>query len=354
MSAIVPLSGGKLPAYLSNRAALATINADVASNGRGFPVLSIKGKVFTLVKDGERKVLTRPDDPDEVLQSITVSVIRANTKNRVYYAAGYDEDGADGASNKPDCYSSDGVAPAADARDPQSKKCQLCPHAVWGSKSNANGKGTACSVNTRLSITDPDSLTKADEVEPYLLRVPAGSRSNFAEVVKVADNRGIPYNALVLKVGFDKEAPAPKLTFKLVGLLDDAAYTKSHSLYDDETVLDMLGLGQVKPAAPVEARPEPESRSATEADLEAALAIRAAKAKPTATEAAPQAAVEDTPILAEATAKEVAKATGKSTKPKAEKPAPVEQPKAEVVQEDTTGMDNLLGDLDALLADTDD
>lgn len=49
MSAIVALnSAAKLPAYLQNRAALSTINSDVISGGQGFPVLSIKGKVFTL------------------------------------------------------------------------------------------------------------------------------------------------------------------------------------------------------------------------------------------------------------------------------------------------------------------
>ena len=71
MSNIIPLSNGaKLPAYLANRANLVGINADVARSGAAFPVLSIKGKVFTIVKDGERTVMTRPDDPDEVLHAL--------------------------------------------------------------------------------------------------------------------------------------------------------------------------------------------------------------------------------------------------------------------------------------------
>jgi len=46
MSAIVPFSAGaKLPAYLSNRAALAVINDEIITHA-GFPVLSIKGKVW--------------------------------------------------------------------------------------------------------------------------------------------------------------------------------------------------------------------------------------------------------------------------------------------------------------------
>jgi len=332
MSAIIPLTPGTvLPAYLKNRDALATINSDVITHGTGFPVLSIKGKVFTLVKDNERKVLTRPEDPDEVLQNITLTAIRANTKSRVFYAKAYSEDDSEGA--KPSCYSSDGVSPAADAREPQAKKCAVCPHAVWGSKSGSEGKGTACTVNTRLAIADPDQILASENVEPYLLRVPAGSRANFADVVKAAQARGIPYNALVLKVGFDKEAPSPKLTFKLVGLVDDAVYNKITELYESDDVKAIVGLAPVAASAP--ALPAP---SVTEDDLDAALAAKEARA---ATEKASKAA--KTPAPAPAPAPE----------PVAEKPAKVAKPKAEPAAT-SGGMDDLLGDLDSLLGSTDD
>lgn len=155
MSNIIPFeAGAKLPAYLANKTALSAINRDVVSAGATFPVLSIKGKVFTLVKDGEKKVLTRPDEPDEVLQNISLSVIRANTKSRVFYAKAYTEGESDGA--KPSCFSNDGVAPSADASEPQSKKCQICPRAVWGGKEG--GKGTECSTNTRLAVADPQHI----------------------------------------------------------------------------------------------------------------------------------------------------------------------------------------------------
>ena len=326
MTAIVPISGGaKLPAYLANRAALATINDDVVSTA-GFPVLSIKGKVFTLVKDGEKKVLTRADDPDETLQSLTLAVVRANTKSRVFYAKAYAEGDSEGA--KPDCFSNDSLAPAADSREPQAKKCDICPHAVWGTGND--GKGTACSVNTRLAVVDPETVEAANPVEPYLLRVPAGSRANFADIVKVAKNRGVPYNALAIKVAFDPTAPAPKLTFKLVGFVDDGAYAKINALYADDTVLDIVGLGNTHAALPA-----PETPSVTEADLDAALAEKAAKA-------AAKAAVE--------------KAKDPAPAPEVEKPAKpakAAKPAAKAV-ETTESMDNLLGDLDSLLGATDD
>lgn len=339
MSNIIPLSGGaNLPAYLTKRkTTVSTINDDVPTGGTGFPVLSIKGKVFTLVKDGERKVLTRADDPDEVLQNITMTVVRANAKSRVFYAKSYNEDDAEGA--KPDCYSSDGVAPAADSRNPQAKKCALCPHAVWGSGND--GKGTACKVNTRLAVVDPDKVgvEGMEGSEPFLLRVPAGSRQNFADIVKAAKARSIDYNMLALKVGFDKDAPSPKLTFKIVGLIGDEAYAKVDTLYTDETVMDIVGLAPVAAAQPALSAPE---STATEDDLEAALAAkkaitRAAKPKP-----APVVEEDEFDGAVAAPAPVAPPVVAKTkTKPK---PAPVE----------ADDVDDLLGGLDALLSASDD
>lgn len=368
MSAIISLvQGSQLPAYMQNRAALVSVNADVLAGGLGFPVLSIKGKVFTLVKDGERKVLTRADDPEEAVQFLNLSVVRANTKSRVFYAKAYVE-GSEGDAAKPDCYSNDGVAPGADARAPQAKKCQLCPHAVWESKKNPDGsaaKGTACTVNTRLSVIDPDHIVGVEKPEPYLLRVPAGSRANFADVVKTAEARGIPYNALAIKVGFDKEAPSPKLTFKIVGLLSDPAFEVASTLYEDDVVKEMVGLGPVRAALPA---PAETTSTATEEDLDAALAARSAQAAVEKAKAAPVAA----PAATEEDLDSVLPPVKPAAKPKAApKPAPVDVEDAVVVAEapaaapakpakaapkpvDVGDAEDLLGGLDALLSATDD
>ena len=340
MSNIIPFSSGNLPAYLTNKTAFAEINRDVVS-GPSFSVLSIKGKAWTLVKDGQRKILTRPDDPDEALQSINLAVLRANTKARVFYIKAYSEEESEGA--KPDCYSSDGVAPAADARSPQSTKCATCKHAVWGSKANADGKGTACAVNTRLAVADPDNLE-----EPILLRVPAGSRAAFADVVKLAESRSVPYNALVLKAAFDKEAPAPKITFKITGLLSDEAYTKASAMYESDEVKEVLGLNpkQALPAPAVEAQVEDEVGAD---ELDAALQAKAAVQK--AATQKPAKAVKPAPVIEdEVSVDEIEQVVAPKPAPAAKKvakPAP-----APVVEDDEGG--DLLGDLDDLLASTDD
>lgn len=308
MANIIPFDGSsKLPAYLANRAERTTnLNQDIVGAGPSFPVLSIKGKVFTLVKGTERKVLTRADDPDEVLQSVNLTVVRANVKSRVFYAKAYVEGESDGA--KPTCFSNDGVEPDATAAEKQAKKCAVCPQNVWGVR---DGKGTACSQNTRLAVIDP-----AAKSEPFLLRVPPASRKGFADAVRLAEARGLDYNMLVMKVGFDKDAPSPKLTFKPVGLLDDDMFHEVEALYHDEIVAEIVGVpSQQAPALPAA------SDDVDMSELDAALA---AKKK-----AAPASAPAPAPVAK--------KASTRAPEPAVE-----------------SGGDALLDDLDALLSSTDD
>lgn len=329
MSNLIPFDGSaKLPAYLANRATrVTTINKDVVGSGPSFPVLSIKGKVFTLVKGTEKKVLTRADDPDEVLQSINLTVARANTKSRVFYAKAYTEGDSDGA--KPTCFSTDGVGPDASSAEPQSKKCQGCPQNVWGVR---DGKGTACSQNTRLAVIDPETMSEA-----FLLRVPPASRKAFADTVRILETRGLDYNMAVIKIGFDKEAPSPKLTFKPVGLLDDTTYAAVTALYEDDVVKEIVGVNTLS-EAPADSESEDDM-----SELDAAIAAK--KAVVQAAKPAAKAAPTPAPVP--------------EPEDDDEPPAPAPAPKAEKkaakpAAKPAEDAGDLLGDLDALLSATDD
>jgi len=314
MSDIVPFASAQLPAYLRDRADMAkSLNKDVVTAAQ-FPTLTIKGKVFTLVRDNERKTLMNPLDAEEVAQSIQLSVLRANTKSRVYYAQSYVEGDSDGA--RPTCYSHDGVAPAPNAMSAQAKKCAICPHAVWGSKlrdDGTAGEGTECAVNTRLAVAPPDDLE-----HPYLLRVPAGSRKNYADAVKAADARGIPYTAVVMKVRFDPAAPAPKLIFQPVGLLPDAAFAQATAMYEHEVVRAIVGVDE-----PARTDAPADDGGVDTSELDAALAAKqatdkaAATARPAAKPPAPAAPPAQAPAPAPAAARVAPKA-----KPPAPAPAP--------------------------------
>ena len=337
---IVPFEGGNLPAYLANAQTTPDINKDVVRAAQ-FPTMSIKGKVFTLNKDGVKKILTKPDDPDEVAQSIGVVMLRTNMNGKTWYGKGY----AEGDNSPPDCFSHDGVAPSPHAQQPQAKKCQLCPRNVWKQMTGEDGstrEGRECSD---MAIAAPDNLEGA-----MLLRVPPASRKHLREAVKIVNQRKIPYNAVVMKISFDPEMASPTLKFKPVGLLNDADYAKVTAMYDGELVRSIVGLDDhMEPAV----EPEP---AVTADELDAAIAARDAanKAKETS---APAAAPAPTPAptpkprtraaAPKVSVDDVGAAVAATPAP-APTAAPVAAPAAD------TGAAGLLSELDALLGNPDD
>lgn len=308
---IIPFDNSKgLPAYLKSFN-VADINSDLTAHaGGGFPVISIKGKVFAVVRDGERVVLPNPKDPESPATAIDVVLIKANKgTSKVFYLTGYDKDNSEG--QKPDCYSSDGISPAADAKNPQAKKCATCPHNQWGSRITEKGasKGKACNDTVRLAVAAAGQIN-----DPMLLRVPPASIKALGEYGQMLAKRGVGYNMVVTKVGFDMEAESPKLTFKPVGFLDDAAFAEVQEMVSSDLVQNILGASPM--ALPTDPAADPEveealkgtppkaaaaptkpvvSKAKTVTDDEVAQAVEAAEkpaAKPAA-KAKPTPVVED-------------------------------------------------------------
>lgn len=343
MSNIIPFGeGAQLPAYLKNREALATVNNDVVT-AAAYPTLSIKGKVFTVKRDGERKVLMNPRDPESTAQYIETAILRVNMHNRVFYAARFDDSTSEGAV--PDCYSLDGKVPAASAPNKQCSNCAACPHSVWGSRvkedGSSDGKGRACSDQPRLAIAPPDALDQA-----MLLRVPPASISGLKDAIKLAKQRNIPYNALVYRISFDTAAASPKLVFKPIGLLDDAGYAKVQAEYDGELVRAITGLDDVGQAAPA---PAPAAGPISSDELDAAIAARQVAQKAAA---GAKAAAKPAATVTEDELNRVAPPAPKPAPAPAPKAAPAPAPAAAPAAEGS--LDDLLGGLDALLGTKDD
>jgi hypothetical protein len=290
MSNIIPFdtASGNLPAYLKqpNRSA---VNDDLTAHaGTGFPVMSIKGKNFTVVRDGERTVLTKEVDGEKIaVPSIEVVLVKANKgTSKVFYLKGYQE-GSE--ATKPDCFSNTGDRPDPSVSEPQAKSCAACPHNQWGSKIGDNGgKGKACQDSVRMAIATPDLIN-----DPYLLRVPPASIKSLGEYGKMLGKRGVGYNMVVTRIGFDMESPTPKLTFKPTGLLSDAGYTQVQEVMASDVVQAILGSEGIAAAA---------------------------------AEAAPAAAEDDLPVVEVKKAEPVAEKPKATPKPKAE---PKPEPKAE-------------------------
>lgn len=309
MSNIIPFESGNLPAYLKG-VDVSSLNDDLTAHaGGGFPVISIKGKVFAVVRDGEREIIPNPKDPDSPATSIEMVLVKANKgTSKVFYAKGYQE-GAE--AGKPDCYSNEGVRPDPSVEVPVSKTCAACPNNVWGSKIGDNGgKGKACQDSVRLAIATPDQIN-----EPYLLRVPPASIRALGEYGTMLKKRGVSYNMVVTKIGFDMESPTPLLTFKAVGFLPEDAYKEAKETAETDIVQNITGAGTPLPVerdaevdagvAAIEAQAKAEAAAATaaakaEAAASTAATVKKAAAPKVATKAKEVAEVEVVAAVAEA------------------------------------------------------
>lgn len=278
MSNIIPFddNSGRLPAYLK-KVNVAELNADLTSHaGGGFPIISIKGKVFTEVRNGERKIIPNPKDPDSPATYIEVVLVKVNKNvSKVWYATGYTEGGE---VKKPDCYSPDGVAPAMDSEKPQAKTCATCKNNQWGSKiTDAGKKAKACQDSVRMAIAKPDMLN-----DPYLLRVPPATIRELGEYGQMLAKRGVGYNMVVTRISFDQAEATPKLLFKPTGILDDVAYGKVQEMIESDVVKNILASntfaedlnGTEKAAAPApEAEPRKEAAKAAEVVITKAKSV---------------------------------------------------------------------------------
>lgn len=245
---IVPFSFDNLPAAVASRRSMTTNEIIGNSPGGGFPTVSIKGKVFHIQRGDERTLVTKPGE-DDPAGSIEVVLVRVNPNNsKVFYETGYQE----GEKAKPDCYSNDGITPAADAQTPQSKKCAVCVHNQWGARITSDGrKAKVCQDSRRIAIATVD--TPAD---PMMIRVPAGSLKNFVEYGKTLAARGIEPYTVVTRIGFDYSVAHPALTFKPVGLIaEESQLAEIERVRETSIVRQITGMTSASSAEEDDAAP---------------------------------------------------------------------------------------------------
>jgi hypothetical protein len=326
MSNLIPFDSAKLPASIAKAFSISFDDFSTGQKG-GFPVISIKGKVFHIKRGDEKTLVTKPDGDGEPAASLEVIVLKTHPGvAKTYYSKGFSE----GSVEKPDCYSNDGAAPAADAQSPQAKKCAACPHNQWGSKITEDGKkGKSCADVKRLAVAPAGQIN-----DPMLLRVPAASLKTWDQYVDLLKKRGVPPPAVVTKVGFDYTVAHPALTFKPVGFIDEAMAVEVKEVLDTDVVQNIIGgaptaaevdNGDDAPKAAAKPAPVEEEAPAPAPKKSAKLAAVVEEA-----EAAPKAKVK-----VEAEAEE-------------EAPAPAPKKAAKVVEVDddiTAGLDDMLSDL---------
>lgn len=209
LSALIPLDDNvNMPATTS-----AADNEFLTGRKSGFPVLSIKGSKFAIKRNGEREVIKQNGHSVTAIGIIVLRSTPGLSKN--YYKDRYVE----GSTERPDCYSNDGVKPAPDAKTPQHSNCAACPHNQWGSRITDDGrKALACADSKRLAVAAYGALD-----DPMLLSIPATSLKNWDAYVKSLTRRGRTPVEVVTEIAFDDDAEYPRLMFKALGALPEEA-----------------------------------------------------------------------------------------------------------------------------------
>ena len=214
-----------LPEYM--KAFVAQNQADtnsLVSSSMSVPRLSYRGKRWRWIVDGV----------EEIEKQLTANAIIVGVEPdagrfvKTLYLSAY----TPGDTTPPDCSSSNGIHPDSWVSSPISPRCQGCPKNVFGSAVARDGKGKAkaCHDSKRLWVIRPG--------EPeivYGLNVPIMSLKNLSEYGKYIAKNNFPLALLITELSMDDDSEFPKLQFKHVGFVDEAA------------VQDCIRLNQEKP-----------------------------------------------------------------------------------------------------------
>lgn len=233
MSNIVPFDSNNLPAYIKNNGPVENV---LGSTGGGVPTISIKGKVFTINRGGEKTLITKPGSDGEPAASLEVIILDVGPKGgyaRTFYANGYVE----GSVEKPDCSSDDGVSPVADSKDKQASKCAVCPqNAVGSGATQQNPKAKACKSSKLLAVAAAGQVN-----DPMLIKVPGASVVPLGEYGDFISKRGAMPHQVVTRIGFDYSVAYPALTFKALGFVPPETYAEVEAVRKGDLVGHIIG-----------------------------------------------------------------------------------------------------------------
>lgn len=203
-----------LPAHLQN-VKLDDFTKAFANSGGSVKRITLRGRVFRLI-DGGKEIAKNTDPSMDV-----VIVNGSRTVQKSYYAAEYNPD----ETSVPDCWSSDGERPDADATDPQHSHCKECPQSIKGS---AGVGRAACRYSMRLAVV----LSKNIGGDIYQLILPQKSlfgqgdvdHMPFLQYAKYVAQSGYNLNMLSTRLTFDTDSDFPKLVFNRSEFLDQDNY----------------------------------------------------------------------------------------------------------------------------------
>jgi hypothetical protein len=217
MSNVTLFSENSVPDYLRDIGLNDLTKSLLTNNGGGNKRITIRGKKFRLVVDGEELSTMKAEELDIVVVNATKDI------SRTYYSAAYDPK-ADAVP--PDCWSKNGTAPDPTVSSPQSAKCDTCKQNIKGS---GQGDSRACRFSKRIAIALANDL----ESGVYQLTLPATSifgdgeknQMPFNKYVKYVGAQGYSIDTLVTTISFDDDSDSPRVYFDAKRFLNKDEHT---------------------------------------------------------------------------------------------------------------------------------
>lgn len=230
-----------VPEHIRNRQQKPARNMLDAGAAGGGPRLSIKGKQFRFIENGEERI-------HPFGQPLYVTILATDPETGLaknYYGGQSYQEGVD---QIPICYSSDGVTPDAGCEQPQASHCASCPHNQFGTARNQDGsmgKGKACRDFKRVYVLPYDSPTG----EPYELRVPPTSFKPMQVYGKNLSQVGAEPFEAITALNFTADT-SPVLTFTFYSF-HDAQVSEAIRQRLESGVMDTIRPSKLKMPAEV-------------------------------------------------------------------------------------------------------
>lgn len=208
-----------VPEYLKNMPSteVAADMDSLASASLSIPRISLKGKKFRVILDGEEI-----KKPSTELNAIILAVEPGpGLFIKTYYGGTYNPND----TSPPACASSNGIAPDSWVTNPINDRCNTCKMNVFGSATAATSgkKAKACKDSKRIWVTFPDDI----DGTVFALGIPVTSLKNVSAYAKDLKDHNYPMTAVITKMTIDDEADFPVVKFERGPFLNEGDYLKA-------------------------------------------------------------------------------------------------------------------------------
>jgi hypothetical protein len=212
-----------------------------------YSVLTFGGKTWNIrYRGNDNPLLVRDRQTNAILgpvPTVDVIIVRSATPiSKTFYLKPYEQ----GSFAKPDCWSTNGVAPDPGV-PPSTKQHDNCPGCKWdafGSAARQVGdrviNAKRCTDNKRVAVVPAGDLKNEAYGGPMLLRLPPTTFQGLAEVQDQLLQQGYHYFGVVMRCSFDHEVTHPKIIFTPVRVLNDHEATEIVALQDSPIVNRIL------------------------------------------------------------------------------------------------------------------